>query len=129
MPAPYSVDLRKRAADAYLSGGGTYEEIAKRFAIGAATVNRWVSRLRRNGSLEPDPMGGDRHSKFDDASEARLVAMVEVDIGATRDELVKQVDEELGLKVSPSAMQRALSRLGLTRKKRRSTLRSAMTTE
>lgn len=129
MPAPYSVDLRKRAVKAYVSGGGTYEEIAKRFAVGRATVNRWVARLRRNGSVEPDPMGGDRHSKFDAASEARLAAMVEADIGATRDELVKKVDEEVGLKVSPSAIQRALSRLGLTRKKRRSTLRSATPTE
>ena len=129
MPAPYSVDLRMRAAKAYMSGGGTYEEVAKRFSVGAASVNRWVSRLRRNGSLEPDPMGGDRHSKFDAESEARLVEIVEADIGATRDELVKKMDEDLGLKVSPSAMQRALNRLGLTRKKRRSTLRSATTTE
>ena len=129
MPAPYSQDLRKRAVNAYLSGDATYEEVAERFAIGPATVNRWVSRQRTKGSLDPDPMGGDRHSKFDNAAEARLAAMVEEDIDATRDELVKKVRDELGLNVSGSAIQRALQRLGLTRKKRHSTHRSATPSE
>ena len=129
MPAPYSTDLRNRAVKAYLSGGGTYEEVGQRFEVGAASVNRWVSRQRRNGNVEPDPMGGDRHSKFDSVSEAELVAMVEADVGATRDELLRKLNDELGLKVSTSAIQRALDRLGLTRKKRRSTRRSATPTE
>ena len=125
MPAPYSVDLRKRVVKAYLSGHGTYIEVAARFAIGSATVIRWVARQRKVGSVDPDPMGGDRHSKFDEASEARLAAMVAADVGTTREELVARVRDELGLKVSPSAVQRALARLRLTRKKRLSTRRSA----
>ena len=125
MPAPYSVDLRKRVVKAYLSGHGTYIEVAVRFNVGPATVIRWVMRQRTSGSLEPDPMGGDRHSKFDKESEERLAAMVQADIGATREELVSQVRDELGLHVSPSAIQRALTRLRLTRKKRLSTHRNA----
>ena len=70
-------------------------------------------------------MGGDRHSKFDKESEARLAAMVVADVGTTREELVTRVRNELGLKVSPSAIQRALARLRLTRKKRLSTRRNA----
>lgn len=125
MPAPYSRDLRKRVVKAYLSGRGTYVEVALIFNVGPATVDRWVSLMRRTGSVEPSPMGGDRHSKFDAESESHLAAMVQADVGATREELVTKVRAKLGLIVSPSAIQRALARLRLTRKKRRSMLRNA----
>lgn len=121
MPAPYSNDLRERVVAAYLGGQGTYAEIAERFDVGVATVDRWVSRKRRSGSVAPDPMGGDRHSKFSPEAEARLAQMVSEQPDITRDELVKCVRDELDLVVSPAAVQRALVRLGLTRKKRLST--------
>jgi putative transposase len=123
MPAPYSVDLRERVVRAYLSGAGTYAEVASRFDVGEATVDRWVSRFRRAGSVEPDPMGGDRHSKFGESDEATLRELVEEDPDITRDELVRALADR-GLEVSTSAVQRALERNALTRKKRRSTLRS-----
>ena len=129
MPAPYSVDLRRRVVDAYLSGAGTYVEIAMRFDVGAATVDRWVSRQRHKGTVEPDAMGGHRHGKFDAAADAKLAVMVAEDVGATRLELMKRLRDELGLVVGPTAVQVALRRLGLTRKKRRSTRRSATPSE
>jgi transposase len=125
MPAPYSMDLRKRVVAAYLEGEGTYATIAARYNVGEATVDRWVSRQRRSGDVSPHPMGGDRHSKFDTESEAQLAAMVAEDPDATREELVRRVRDELEIAVHPATVQRALVRLGLTRKKRRSTLRSA----
>ena len=125
MPRPYSVDLRRRVVSAYENGEGTYVEIAERFGIGEATVDRWVSRDRRTGSVEPSAMGGDRHSKFTAEHDARLAAMVAEAPDATRAELAERVRQELGLVVSASgAVQRALVRLGVTRKKRRSTLPS-----
>jgi transposase len=129
MPAPYGKDLRKRVVDAYESGAATHGEIAIRFTVGSATVNRWVSRHRRTGSVEPDPMGGRRHCKIDESVDARLVDMVEADVDATRLELVRRLRDELNLEVSPSTVQRALQRLNLTRKKRRSTRRSATPSE
>jgi transposase len=126
MPAPYSLDLRKRVVEAYDDGaGGTYVEIAIRFDVGEATVDRWVSRHRRTGSIAPDAMGGRRHGKFDAAADAKLAAMVAEDVDATRIELMERLREELGLVVSHSAVQDALQRLGLTRKKRLSMRRSA----
>lgn len=118
MPAPYSDDLRQRVVNAYLDGHGTYVEIADRFQIGEATVNRWVSRYRRTNSVSPDAMGGDRHSKFDEDSERVLSYLVFEQPDATRAELGAALAKELQLVVSDSAVQRALERLGLTRKKR-----------
>lgn len=125
MPGPYSLDLRIRVVEAYLSGEGTYAQVAERFQVGVATVSRWVSRTRRQGHVAPDPMGGDRNGKFDEASEAHLARMVEENPNLLREEMVERLDEELGLKVSYGAVQRALVRLGLTRKKRRSMRRNA----
>lgn len=124
MPAPYSDDLRERVVSAYLSGGGTYEEIAARFAVGRATVDRWVSRFRRTESVAPDAMGGDRHSKLDEEGRGLVRRLVEAQPDITREELVKELAAH-DLHVSKSCVQRALESLSLTRKKRRSMRRSA----
>lgn len=121
LPAPYSNDLRNRVVDAYLGGHGSYAEIGDRFDVGEATVDRWVGRFRRANSVAPDPMGGDRHSKFSAADEQTLRQLVADDPDITRDELVRALAGG-GLQVSTAAVQRALERNGLTRKKRRSTL-------
>jgi transposase len=128
MPGPYSLDLRKRVVEAYLSREGTYREIGDRFDVGEATVDRWVSLYRRTGSVVPRPMGGSRNGKFDEASEQVLEQLVAADPGATQLELAGKL-RETGLNVSPSAVQRALARRRLTRKKRRSTLRNATRSE
>ena len=41
--------------DTYFSGHGTFEEVAKQFSVGEATVNRWVNQLRTTGSLYGNP--------------------------------------------------------------------------
>ena len=129
MPAPYSDDLRIRVVRAYLNGEGTYADIAIRFDIGVASVDRWISRFRSTESVSPDPMGGDRHSKFDADSERTLVRLVREQPDITRVELVDALRESIGLVVSESAVQRALERLELTRKKRPSMLRNETQTE
>ena len=53
MPAPYPTWFREKVIAAYEEGEGTFAELAERFKIGEATVNRWVSRKRRLGTLEP----------------------------------------------------------------------------
>lgn len=124
MPAPYSDDLRERVVGAYLSGLGTYGEVGDRFSVGEATVNRWVNRFRRTRSVSPDPMGGDRHSKLDEAGRDLVRQLVEEQPDITRQELVAELATH-DLPVSTSCVQRALEALELTRKKRRSMLPSA----
>ena len=123
MPSPYSNDLRERVFKTHLNGDLTYAEVGTLFSVGEASVDRWVSRYRRTASVAPDAMGGDRLSKFNAASEALLREMVMAAPDAKRDELVAAL-RDTGLVVSPATVQRALARLGFTRKKRLSTLRS-----
>ena len=65
MPAPYSIDLRQRVVDAYTSENRSFREIAEQFSVGEATVNRWVSLLRRTGSVAPKPAAGGQPSKLE----------------------------------------------------------------
>jgi putative transposase len=53
MPNPYPNKLRARAVRAYESRTDTYKDVAARFAIGAATLMRWVQRQRDTGTVDP----------------------------------------------------------------------------
>jgi transposase len=53
MPKPHPPELRQRAVDAYRNNEGTYDEIAKRFAIGVASLSRYLRLQRETGGVEP----------------------------------------------------------------------------
>lgn len=55
MPNPYGLDLRERAVAAYEAGEGSYADIADRFSVAKRTLERWVERGRRTGSVAAIP--------------------------------------------------------------------------
>ena len=65
MPNPYPKELRERAVRAYESRTDTYKEVAARFAIGPATLMRWVQRQRDTGAVDPLVKGGGWASPVD----------------------------------------------------------------
>ena len=119
MPGPLSVDLRNRVVKAYLAGGVTYEKVAARFTVGAATVNRWVNQFRRTGAVEPKAMGTGPGHRIVGRYLELLQVLVEEQPDATRAELTWQFVERSGLVASEATVGRAMQRLGLTRKKKR----------
>lgn len=58
----HPVGLRIRAVAAHEAGEGSYATIATRFAVGEASVKRWVWRFRSRGSVAPYPNRGGRRS-------------------------------------------------------------------
>lgn len=116
----YSKDLRERAVGAYERGEGTYDEIAERFDVGVASLNRWLRLKRETGSVEHRPLGGGHPTVFDEEGLPKLVALVDEKPDRTLDELCEVWKERHGDTVSTSAVGRALERAGLTRKKSRS---------
>ena len=116
MPAPHPVDLRERVVHAYKTHSLTQQQVAQLFGVGIASVKRWCRRDRQ-GSLAPDPMGGDRRTILDDEDDAFLVSVVEVRPDITIAELREVVCTVREVQVSTSAISRALSRLGFSRKK------------
>jgi transposase len=116
MAEAYPIELRKRVVHAYEAGEGTYPEIGDRYAVGEATVKRWVWMQRRNGSIAPLRKGGGTPS---------LVSIAEIEeiIGRLRDPTALEMTREFNLhrrgkhRIHVSSMKRALHRHGYVVKK------------
>jgi transposase len=111
----YSNDLRERVVAACDARDGTRERIAARFSVSVAWIRRLLQRRRETGSIVPKPRGGGRAPAFDADADRRLRAAVRADADATLEELARAA----GVAYCPSAVHRALARLGVTRKKAR----------
>ena len=111
----YSIDLRQRVVAACDARDGTREQIAARFSVSVAWLRRLLQRRRETGSIAPRPRGGGRAPAFDAEADGRLRAAVRADADATLEELARAA----GVACCPSAVHRALKRLGITRKKSR----------
>lgn len=114
------MDLRQRVVDAYKPGETTYEAIAKQFSVGIASVNRWLSKMRRTGSVAAAAHGGGPARQIDAEGEQLLFLIVEETPDLTLDELAERYATHRGALPKIPTLQRALDRLGLTRKKKRS---------
>lgn len=97
--------------------GRTYEEIAALLGIGRATVNRILRLHRETSSLEPRPRGGGNVSPIHGELADMLVAIVNEMSDATVAELAAVLITRSGTSTSRSGVQRALGRLGFSRKK------------
>ena len=62
MAEPHPEALRNRVIEAYEAGEGSYVQLAARFAVGEATVKRWVQRFRQLGHARLMARGGGNKS-------------------------------------------------------------------
>jgi len=111
----YSIDLRERVVAACDARDGTRDRIAARFSVSESWIRKLLRRRREAGSIEPKPHGGGRAPAFDGPGSDRLRQAVRDDDDATLEELGRAS----GVACVPSAVHRALVRLGITRKKSR----------
>lgn len=126
MPAPLSNDLRLRIIDAWERKEGTWAELAERFGVGVATVDRLVARYRRTGSVAPTEQKNGPDPKLGDAELVIVRELLESEPDLTRPELREELAEKTGTVVSVATIGRVVrERLGWTRKKRPSSRRSA----
>ena len=119
MPAPASMDLRRRVVEAYENGDESFAEVGIRFKVGEASVNRWVQLFRRTGSVEPLPPNGGFEPHIPDDRLDEFVAIVRKHPDAFLAELAELCTEHFAISVSRAAVVRACKRAGITRKKRR----------
>lgn len=114
---PYSLDLRQRVIKAYETGSVSQRQLAQQFSIALSTVQAWIQRKRRTGSVAPKPTGGSR-SKLDHQARAVLARLLETQPDATLAEYAEALEAETGVSIHPSTLWRQARGLGLTRKKR-----------
>jgi transposase len=116
MAEPYDLALRERAVAAYHAGEGGYHDVAEMFRIGWRTLQRWVSRERRTGSVAPAPKRGGWQSPID-------LAVLEAVIAEAPDGTIAELCWEYNRRVprdrttTPTSVGRAMRRAGYVLKK------------
>ena len=113
----YSLDLRQKVVAAVERGDSTIEGVAAAFGVGPTFVKKMLRQHRETGDLSPRPHAGghvprlaDKHLKLLRSEVARRPDKT---VPALRDHL----EARTGISVSTPTVSRALSRLGLSRKK------------
>jgi transposase len=117
-----SLDLRERVAAACDEGSRSQVEVAEEFGVSVSFVTKLLRRRRRDGGFvaPPAPHSGGPPRKLDAAAERRLRALVGEQPDATLAELADRLAAAGHARVDPATVCRALARLRLVRKKRRS---------
>src|SRR5438093_13109753 len=117
MPAAYSSDLRERVWKACEEGNESQPAVARRFGVSASFVRDLVRRVRETGSPDAKPHGGGRSPALNAEGLEQLSQAVAKAPDATLEELVARLRQKKRLRLSRSAVWRALGWLRLTRKK------------
>src|SRR2546430_865732 len=122
----YSTDLREKIALAYEHNDYTLDDVAELFDAGRRSVARFVQKHRAGLSLAPQPHAGGYPTALTARTLSTLRDKVIETPDATLSELVSYLKTEARVQVHLSTVCRALQRLGLPRKKRRSPPRKEM---
>jgi len=122
------IQVREAIVRAVEQQGLTYQGTADLLGVGYATVNRVLSRYRKTKCVDPLPKGGGRLSPIHGRIAELLVKIVTAMSDATVEELTTALRKKAKISTSRSAVQRALHRLGYSRKKSHSWRRSATPT-
>jgi transposase len=115
MPAPMSMDLRRRIVGA-VERGSSMREAARRFAVSPSAAIKLMQRVRATGSPAPARYGGHRRPLLG-LHEAELRGLVEATPDITLAELKAELERRFGVVAGLSTLHKALRRLGLRHKK------------
>ncbi|WP_341530981.1 IS630 transposase-related protein [Nostoc sp. UHCC 0302] len=110
------MDFREKIVQAYEQGSTSIRQVAYRFDVSKAFIQKLLKQKKIKGHLEPGKQGGSMKSELD-KYKTQLVEMVEKYPDATLNEYCQYWGETYNQWVSTNSMCRALQRLQLTRKK------------
>jgi transposase len=116
----YSKDLRLRALDA-VDRGISRKVVVETFSVSLTTLKRWLKKRREGEDLSPGTSTGRKRRILASAEEKEaLWRQLEANDDATLERHCEMWEELRGVRVSPSAMSRAIRhKLGWSYKKRR----------
>jgi transposase len=119
--AAYSIDLRQKILRAWERRLGSQHTIADIFGVSLAFVEKVLRQHRTTGNIAPKPQAGGQKPLLGAPAQAVVQRLMGANPDATLEELCTGVAAETGVRVSVPTMCRVLQRLGLPRKKSRST--------
>jgi transposase len=117
MPAPYSIDLRKKVVETYKSQRITLIDLAQRFKISLNSAKRYVQLERKTGDVAPNLLGKGRPGKITESGYKLIQEIIGKNPTITLDELSALFYKEKKVKVNRSILSRACKKLNLRRKK------------
>lgn len=115
-----SIDLRKRILTAYDRDDGTRLQIAERYDVSLGMVKKLLQQRRHTGDIAPRHHRSGRNPMITEKHKRHLERLVRDRSDMTLDELRSAI----GLECSLTAIHKALIKIGLSYKKRHSTLPS-----
>lgn len=115
-----STDVRQKIVQAYTRRLGSQRALAEMFGVSRSCVEQLLRRHRRTGDVAPKPHAGGQKRRLESAAETVLREAVRTTPDITWEDLCARVADTPGIRVRVPPMCRALQRLGLPRKKRRS---------
>ena len=126
MAAPYSLDLRRKVIQACESQDQSQRAVAEFFGVSLSFVEGLLRRMRRSGELVPPRRRPGPRVKIDLMACEQIQAWLQERPDLTLAELAERLQARGAAAVSTPTLCRVLQRLGLRRKKRRSTPANAI---
>lgn len=117
MSKALSVDLRERVVAA-VAAGASCRAAAVRFGVSASSAIRWCTQSRKEGTVAPGPLGGDRRSARIEAHAALILGLLEQQSDITLGEIQAEL-ARAGVSVGIGTVWRFFDRHRITRKKSR----------
>jgi len=113
-----SGDLRKRVVSE-VEKGSSCREAASRFGVSASSAIRWVQAVRKTGTSEAKPQGGDRRSKRIEGHHGFIMKTITDRKDVTLAELQEILAKRRGAWFGIGTLWRFFERHAITVKKRR----------
>jgi transposase len=113
----YSPDLCTKITRAYAEGEGSQRQLARRFHVSLAFIQKMRRRERRTGEPAATRHTGGRRPLLDADSLELVAQLIREQNDLTLSELCEHVSQQRGVRVSVPTMHRTLRRLGLPHKK------------
>ena len=117
----YSIDLRERVVAACGEPGARIYQVAARFCVSVAFVDKLLRRQRTTGSVAALPTCGGPAPRLDPAGRAKLLVCLGQQPDATLDEVRAALAAAGGPALSRTAVWRAVESVGWGRQKKAST--------
>ena len=113
----YSNDLRQKIVETNKREQESIQQTAKRFDVSYSFAWKLIKGYEQTGLVNPKPHGGGAKPKLNSSQLGVVAQLIEKKNDAILEELVIQLEETIGVRVSRATMGRVVLKLKLTRKK------------
>ena len=114
---PYSLDFRQKIIDVYNKESLSQRRLAKCFGVAPSFIQKLLNQYRETGSLAPKRRIQQTPTKLNAAQLEVLRRLVEEHNDATLEELKTLLEQETGIRISRTTVDRMLKKLNITVKK------------